>query len=147
MSFSTRVFILDQANSLYRLPGRWFFQMLREPSSRPVPRFAGQRVRFADAIVELIDRKPVYIDRVVCGYLKFDQHGVLDYQDFSKREAAKFSAFLDAHILDKDPSRKSQKIVKAADRFTAAGGSWTPSSGLNAAICAAALGQRRCPLL
>jgi hypothetical protein len=86
------------ANGLYCLPGRWFFQMLREPSSRPVRRFARPRVRFADAIVDLIDRKPVYIDRVVCGYLKFDQHVVLDYKDLSNRDAAKFSVFLDAHI-------------------------------------------------
>jgi hypothetical protein len=144
MGFSTRVFILDEVDRLHRLPSRWFSRMLREPPSRPVPLFAGQRVRFADAIVELIDRKPVHVVHMVCGYLKFDQHGVLDYKDFSKREAAKFNAFFDALLRDNDPSRS---IVEAAERFTAAGGIWTPSSRLDAAICAAALGQSRCSRL
>ena|ERR1700674_372400 len=144
MGFSTRLFILDQNDGLHRLPSRWFSEMLRAPSSRPVPHLAGQRVRFAEAIVELVERKAVRIVRLQCGYVTFDQHGVLDYQEFSKRAVAKFDVFLAAHLLDKD---RTGSVVEAADRFTAAGGMWTPSARLDADICAAALGQRRCARL
>jgi len=144
MGLSSRLFILDQEDGLHRLPGRWFSQMLREPSSRPVLRFAGERVRFADIIVELIDRKPACIVRLYWGYLRFDQNGVLDYKEFSRREVAKFSSFLDGIFPDKDPAGR---IVEAAERFTAAGGIWTPSPRQEAEVCAAALGQRRCPRL
>jgi hypothetical protein len=144
MGFASRLFILDQDDGLHRLPGNWFAQMLREPSSRPVPHFAGLRVRFADIIVELIDRKPARIVRLYWGYLRFDQNGVLDNEEFSKREVAKINSFLAAHLQEREASRP---VIEAADRFTAAGGIWTPSPREEAEVCAAALGQRRCPRL
>jgi hypothetical protein len=103
MGFASRLLILDQDDGLHRLPGNWFAQMLREPSSRPVRRFAGLPVRFADIIVELIDyRKPARIVRLYWGYLRFDQNGVLDSEEFSKREVAKFHSFLAAHLQERE---------------------------------------------
>src|SRR6478672_7047802 len=98
MGFASRLFILDQDDGLHRLPGTWFAQMLREPSSRPVPHLAGQRVRFADIVVELIDRKPARIARLYWGYLRFDQDGVLDYEEFSRREVAKLNSSIVADL-------------------------------------------------
>ena len=105
-------------------------------------RFAGQRVRFADIIVELIARKPARIVRLYWGYLRFDQNGVLDYEEFSRREAAKFNSFFDGIFQEND---SAGRIVEAAERFTAAGGIWTPTPRQQAEVCAAALDQRRCP--
>jgi hypothetical protein len=45
MGLSSRMFLLDQDDNLYRLPNTKFEQILRDPTSLRIPRFAGARVR------------------------------------------------------------------------------------------------------
>lgn len=51
MKFSFRMFLLDQDDGLYRLPNTKFNQMLRDPTSYCLTRFAGTRVRMTDVAV------------------------------------------------------------------------------------------------
>jgi hypothetical protein len=53
------MFLLDQDDTLYRLPSAKFDQMLGDPTRCRLPRFAGNRVRMTDVAVELIDRQPL----------------------------------------------------------------------------------------
>jgi hypothetical protein len=50
------MYLLDQDDTLYRLPSAKFNQMLRDPTRCRLPRFAGSRLRMTDVAVELIDR-------------------------------------------------------------------------------------------
>jgi len=61
MGLSSRVFLLDQDDGLYRMPNATFEQMLRDPTSHRIPRFAGARVRMTDVVVELLDRQPIRV--------------------------------------------------------------------------------------
>ena len=56
MGISCRMYLLDQDDTLYRLPSAKFNRMLRDPTTYRLPRFAGRRVRMTDVAVELIDR-------------------------------------------------------------------------------------------
>ena len=64
MGFSCRIFLVDQNDGLYRLANTKFGEMLRNPASHCLPLFAGQRVRVAGAIVELVGREPIRVIRI-----------------------------------------------------------------------------------
>jgi hypothetical protein len=56
VTYSARTFIVGPDDTLYRLAGTKFAAMLDHPENHRLPRFAGQRVRMVEAIVELRDR-------------------------------------------------------------------------------------------
>ena len=72
MALSSRIFIVGTDDTLYRLAGTKFSGMLYDPSSYPLPRFAGQRLRMASATVEIQDRLPYRVVRVIYKILQFD---------------------------------------------------------------------------
>ncbi len=72
MGISCRVFLLDQNDHLFRLPVTKFAQMLEEPAEHRFPSFSGQRIRAAEALVELIGREPTRVIRITFYILTFD---------------------------------------------------------------------------
>jgi hypothetical protein len=82
MGLSSRLFLLDQDDNLYRLPNTKFEQMLRDPISHRIPRFAGARVRMTDVVVELLDRQPIRVVWTTFGILTFDGEGCFDPSAF-----------------------------------------------------------------
>jgi hypothetical protein len=82
MGFSSRIFLLDDRDALYRLANSAFAKMLRDPDAHRLAFFAGQRVRMADAIVQLVNRRPIAVVRLTFGILAFDQEGRFDSQGF-----------------------------------------------------------------
>lgn len=78
MGMTCRVFLLDQDDGLYRLPNTKFERMLREPTSHRLPRFAGARVRMAEVVVELVDRRAIRVIWTTFGLLTFDDEGCFD---------------------------------------------------------------------
>jgi hypothetical protein len=75
VSYSTRTFILGPDDTLYRLASAKFSRMVDDPESHGLERFAGQRVRMAEAIVEVRDRAPVAVVRLIYEMLGFDAEG------------------------------------------------------------------------
>jgi hypothetical protein len=143
MGLSCRMFLLDQNDSLYRLANTKFAQMLQDPKSHCFL-FAGHRVRMADAIVELIDRKPIRVARLTFGILTFDKEGRFDPRAFEQQQFARAELAMVPLIAAVE---RNAKIVDAASRFVAQGGRWTPSKTLARAIEDAALGRIKCPRL
>lgn len=78
------MFLLDQDDGLYRLPNTKFEQMLRDPTSHPLPRFAGARVRMSDIVVELLDRQAIRVLWTTFGLLTFDDEGYFDPRAFDR---------------------------------------------------------------
>ena len=136
--------LLDQDDTLYRLPNAKFDQILRDPTSCRFPLFAGTRVRMTDVAVELIDRQPMCVAWITFGFLTFDDEGCFDANAFDRQQRAR--AELALALPTKEP--KSEGIVvDAASRFVAQGGRWTPSRALQQRIDAAALEQVKCTRL
>ena len=65
----------DQSDSIYRLEVARFGQMLDTPRAHRFPQFAGHRVRSAEVVVELEERRPTRVVRMTHCVLTFDQAG------------------------------------------------------------------------
>lgn len=141
MGLSCRRFLLDQDDGLYRLPNTKFEQMLRDPTSHRLLRFAGARVRMIDIIVELLDRQAIRVVRTTFGFLVFDGDGYFDPSAFERHQWAR--AELTLAPLTAEPEN-AKTVVDAVSRFVAQGGRWAPSRNLARRIDVAALGQVKC---
>ena len=140
MTFSVRIFIMAPDETLYRIAGTKFTAMINDPESHPLLRFADQRVRMAEAIVELRNRAPCGIDRLLFEILRFDDHGRLDIKTFMRQN------FALAELLSDKPATRGT-VVDAGSRFVAQGGRWQPSQPLERRIRQAALGKLECKRL
>jgi hypothetical protein len=118
--------------------------MVREPSIHRLPRFAGQRVRMAEALVELIQRDPVRVVRLAFSMLTFDIRGHLLLDAFLRQQLAVAEG---ATWLALAPAHRDTVVLDERHRFVAQGGRWVPSATLERVICQAALGRIPCTRL
>jgi hypothetical protein len=135
------MFLVDQNDGLYRLPNTKFDLMLRDPSSYPIPRFAGARVRMTDVIVELLDRQPIRVVWTTFGILTFGEDGCFDPSTFDRHQRARAELALAPLTAESDGTAT---VVDAAMQFVAQGGRWAPSRALARRIDEAALDRANC---
>lgn len=138
------MFLLTEDDCLYRLPNTKFWQMFREPTSHPIPRFAGARVRMVDVVVELRDRQPTRVVRTTFSILSFDDEGYVEASAFDRHQGARSELALAPPTAE---SEGAATVVDAATRFVAQGGRWAPSPTLARLIDQAALERVKCPRL
>ena len=140
MSYSIRTYILGPDDTLYRLASAKFSRMVDDPVSQRLERFAGQRVRMAEVTVEVRDREPCAVVRLVYEMLGFDADGRLDRATFMRQNRALAELVIDRAIPRHGEQDKA--VVHAGSRFVAHGGSWHPSAALEREILRAALDER-----
>jgi hypothetical protein len=145
VSYSTRTFVLGPDDTLYRLASAKFSRMVDDPESHRLTRFAGQRVRMAEAIVEVRNRAPYAVVRLVCEMLGFDAEGRLDLDTFMRQNAA-LAELAMGRVIPR-PVKKESVVVDAGSRFVAKGGRWHPSPSLEQEVLRAALGELKCERL
>jgi hypothetical protein len=145
VSFSVRTFLLGPDDTLYRLSSAKFSRMLDDPPSHRLARFAGQRVRLAEAIVEVHERTPRAVVRLIFEMLRFDEEGRLDLPAFLRQNAA-LAELAMGRVLRQSVT-PGETIVDASSRFVAQGGRWQPSPSLERKIRRAALGEVICERL
>mgnify|MGYP003573103151 FL=1 len=145
MTYSPRTFILGPDDTLYRLASAKFSRMVDDPESHRLERFAGQRVRMAEAIVEVRDRAPVAVVRLIYEMLGFDAEGRLDRATFVRQNAA-LAELAMSHVIPRLEAEETA-VVDAGSRFVARGGRWQPSRSLEQEILRAALGELKCERL
>lgn len=133
--------MIDRGNHLSRLSGSRFAAMLADPTAHPMPQFAAQRVRGAEAVVEQSHRRPVKVLRIVFFMLSFDETGILDADALMRQAAAAFDT------VQPRTRSKGATVLDAQSRFVVRGGRWKPTPDLEAEILAAALGKQKCPVL
>lgn len=139
MSYSTRTFILGADDTLYRLASAKFSRMVDDPESHRLERFAGQRLRMAEAIVEVRDRAPVAVVRLIYEMLGFDAEGRLDRAAFIRQNAA-LAELVVSRVLPRLEAEETS-VVDAGSRFAARGGSWQPTRKQEREILSAALDE------
>ena len=145
MTYSPRTFILGPDDTLYRLASAKFSRMVDDPNSHRLERFAGQRVRMAEAIVEVRDRTPCAVVRLIYEMLGFDAEGRLDRAAFIRQNAA-LAELAMSHVIPRLEAEETA-VVDAGSRFVARGGRWQPSPSLGQEILRAALGELKCERL
>ena len=145
MSYSTRTFILGPDDTLYRLASAKFSRMVDDPESHLLERFAGQRVRMAEVIVEVRDRARCAVVRLIYEVLGFDAEGRLDRTAFIRQNAA-LAELAMSRVIPRLGTTEAV-VVDAGSRFVARGGSWKPTPKQEREILRAALDETRCKRL
>ena len=142
MDLSSRLFLLSADDTLHALGSTAFMRMLRREDVARVPDFAGQRVRQASIVVEVVNGTPSRMVHWTFSILDIDADGLLDVERLSTQQFAR----VDDPFEPARPALGSgDPIINAARRFVARGGSWEPDERLLRRIEAAALGQVSCP--
>jgi hypothetical protein len=142
MRLLSKSFLLTADDLLLTLASAAFMRMLRRQAVARVPDFAGQRVREASIVVEVVDGTPSRLVHCTFSVLEFDVDGMLDVGRLNAQQFARVEDWFDRP----DPvADASSPIVDAANRFIARGGSWEPDERLMRRIEAAALGRLSCP--
>lgn len=133
MGIGIRVLLVDDDDSIKRLPLTRYERLARRDPKERFPQYAGKRVRFAEVAVELEERKPVQIIRAVYGILQFDSEGRIDAAEYEKE--MRLSAEMMPPIL---AGRSSPKIVDAKHKFAKKRFNdqfrWEPTSQIEKAI-------------
>ena len=138
MGISCRRFIVDEEGKLVRLRSTNFERLLRDPRHYTMPALAGQRVRMAEILVQLAERRPIRVVRRVYYVVSFDEAGRLDTTRFQEQQWALAESALDRVFAV--PSG-DDRVLDVASRFIAQGGQWRPSNDLAQRIDDAALGK------
>lgn len=142
MAMAYQMFLIDADDHLHRLPISKFEDMLAQPSAHPVPQFAGQRIRAANVLVEVVNRVPTSVRRITYQVMTFDEDGWFNVPRFRHQQFGEFQESLARRNLSVTRLPIGGKnVVNAASRFAARGGTWVPSADLAEAIQSAALGR------
>ena len=139
MGYGYRKFIVHDDGTLDRMRNNVFDRLLRDPQHHSMPAMAGKRVRMADIVVQLENRRPVCVVRRVYFVVSFDEEGRLDTKRFLQQQWALVESALDPVLAEPN---HGDRILDAASRFIAQGGRWRPQAGLAQRIDDAALGRR-----
>jgi hypothetical protein len=133
-----RKFIVHDDGRLVRLKNSLFERLLRVPQHHTMPAFAGQRVRVAEILVQLAERRPICVVRRVYYFISFDDAGRLDAMRFQEQQWALAESAVDrVFTVFGDDDR----VLDTASRFVAQGGQWRPSNDLAQRIDDMALGK------
>ena len=138
MSFSFRVFIIDEEDQLKRIPATRFDRIRDRDPKESLPQYKNSRIRYAMVILELENRKPVSILRIYYNYLVIDSEGLVE-QKFLDTEGQVAISMMPSIPLPGEPAN----VVHASDKFAQKRFenefTWTPSFEVEQAIIRIAL--------
>jgi hypothetical protein len=143
VKLSSKIFLLSADDTLHALANTAFMRMLRQEDLAHVPDFAGQRVRQANIVVQVVDGMPSRMVHSTFSILDIKADGFLDVERLNTQQIAR----LDSRFGSSSPADAiaGGKVIDAVQKFVAQGGSWEPDTRLLRRIEAAALGQVSCP--
>jgi len=138
MGFGFRIFLLDEADKIIRIPATRFDRIRDRDPKELFPQYKNSRIRYAMVILELENRKPILIARIDYGYLAFDSEGLVD-QKFLDTEGQVAISMMPSIPLAGEPAN----VVHASDKFAQKRFenefTWTPSFEVEQAIIRKAL--------
>ena len=133
MGFGLRIFFIDKDDKIKKIPFSRFERIYTRDPKEILPEYKDSRIRYAEVVVELENRKPFSIARIVYGYLQFDSNGQVD-EEFLDTESQFAINMLPSISLP----RESEKVINASDRFAKKRFNheftWIPSPELEEAI-------------
>ena len=133
MGLGIRIFFVDEDDRIKRIPFSCFERIWAKDPKERFSEYKDSRIRYAEVVVELENRKPISIARIVYGYLQFDSNGRVD-EEFLDTEGQVAINMLPSISLPGE----SEKVIYASDRFAQKRFkdefTWTPSPELERAI-------------
>lgn len=133
MGLSIRYILVDDDDKVFRIPAARYNRLRDGDPKEALPEYKDSMLRYAEVIVELENRIPVSIVRVVYGYLKMDSEGKAD-QHFLENEIRAVAESLPPMPF----SGEFKNVISARDKFARKRFkhefSWTPSFELEERI-------------
>lgn len=84
MGLGLRVFFVHNNDDFIKVSyARWDRLHSKHPTEC-FPEYAGKRMRFIFVILDLEEKKPVYIRHIDLGFITFDAEGKMDQEDWEK---------------------------------------------------------------
>ena len=112
-SISIRHFFVIEGDKILRVSNAKFSRLLKGASDEKTENFAGKRIRTAEIVVELLNRKPVKVIRANYFYLHFDKKGIVDYDRFISDGSIVANAGLPLLFSEKEENN----IINAEQEF------------------------------
>ena len=112
MGLSVRIFFVDDEDTLERFPFARYERLFNGDPKECITKYAGKRVRYILAVVDLANRIPVSILRTECSYLTFDSEGKIDTAYIEKGSRMLFDGLEPFPDEDSPP-----EVVDARHRF------------------------------
>lgn len=84
MGITVWIFIVNDDDSIQRFPLARFERLIQRDPNERLPQYAGKRVRYVEVALELEQRKPVGILRLLYLILPFDSEGRIDAMEQEK---------------------------------------------------------------
>ena len=146
-SASLRHFFISDDNEIFRIPNAKFERLLKGSLEKKIEIFSGKRVRTAEIVVKLEDRKPIQVLRAIYYYLHFNEKGILDYDRFMKDGGI----VANAGIPDIFAKKVQGNLINAQQEFAKRQRDhtvwWKPSMQLERNILDASIDEFKCKRL
>ena len=146
-SASVKHFLVSDDDEFFRVPNTKFERLLRGSFEEKTERFSGKRVRAAEIIVKLENRKPVQVLRAIYYYLHFNEKGILDYDRFIKDGAIVANAGIPSIYSEKVQGNLINAQQKFAKRQRDNTVWWKPSMQLERNLLDASIDEFKCKRL
>ena len=142
MGIGFRVFLIDDNDSLQRLPMARYERLFDGEPGERLPQFAGKRVRCALVSLEVEGRKPQSIIRIDYQIIPLDEQGRIDRSEQEKEMRLAFEFM--SPLLSIFEEERTGKIVDARSQFAKKRYDqecrWVPSPEIEEAILIAIFG-------
>ncbi|RZB38491.1 MAG: hypothetical protein SRB2_00239 [Desulfobacteraceae bacterium Eth-SRB2] len=136
MGFGFRIFFINDRDEIKRISHTSFERIFNRAPKEVHLEYKNTRIRYAEVILEIENRKPVSIARIVYGYLKFDSKGRVDKEFHDEEQRVAIG------MISLPLPGESSNVVHATDRFAQKAFkdnfSWIPSFELEQSIIKAA---------
>jgi len=142
MGIGLRVFFVNDDDSIQRLSLARYERLRRGDPGERLPQYGGRRVRYAMAILEVADRKPLEILRIQYSFLDFDSEGRIDTAE-QEREGRLAMEMVPPVVTERQGPRVVDSRHKFAQKRYQDRYKWTPSPKIDAAIVEAIFGKHR----
>ncbi len=133
MGLTVWILFVSDDDSIQRFPLARFGRLIEGDTNECLPEYANKRVRYVEVALELKERKPDGILRILYLVLPFDSDGRVDAaeQDKERRLGAEMMSPI---VMD----RGSKQVIEAGYRFAKRRFDheyrWTPTQEIEAAI-------------
>ena len=146
-SASLRHFFVSDDNEIFRIQNTKFELLLKGSLEKKTERFAGKRVRTAEIVVKLENRKPIQVLRAIYYYLHFNEKGILDFDRFMKDGGIVANAGIPDIFAEKVQSNLINAQQEFAKRQRDHTVWWKPSMQLESNILDASIDEFKCKRL
>jgi hypothetical protein len=144
MGIGTRIFLIDENDSIHRISISRYNKMRNPDSGERFTQYAGKRMRSAMIFLEVENRKPLFVVRTEYYYLPFDNQGRVDRTELEKR--IRLSLEIVPPIFEE---QSPKKVLDAQSRFAKKRYKhefqWTPNQEIETAIMTAIFGKNMAP--